>query len=87
MDVPIVADCKHALSAMNEWFDDEEHSDIEEEAARHLPWFEIIRGWTAAHPLSYKMDDKEIKPQYVIEKINELTKGEAIITTERNNFV
>ncbi len=82
VDVPIVADCKHALSAMNEWFDDEEHSDIEEEAARHLPWFEIIRGWTAAHPLSYKMDDKEIKPQYVIEKINELTKGEAIITTE-----
>jgi acetolactate synthase-1/2/3 large subunit len=32
--------------------------------------------------MSYKSSEKEIKPQYVIEQIRELTKDDAIITTE-----
>ena len=34
------------------------------------------------HPLSYREAGDTIKPQYVVEKINELTGGDAIITTE-----
>ena len=34
------------------------------------------------HPLTYEHSDKVIKPQYVIEKIYEITKGDAIICTE-----
>ena len=82
VDIPIVADCKNALTSMNLWFDKESNFSLTEEAARHKPWFDTIRDWTARHPLSYKDNDTIIKPQYVIEKILEFTKGEAIITTE-----
>lgn len=82
VDVPIVADCKSALSAMNKHFDDENNFSLDDEANKHLPWFETIHNWSAKHPLSYCRDEKVIKPQYVVEMIDKLTKGEAIITTE-----
>jgi acetolactate synthase-1/2/3 large subunit len=41
-----------------------------------------ISAWKAERPLSYDTESDIIKPQYVVEKINELTKGDAIITTE-----
>ena len=80
--IPIVADCKNALKAINKWFDAESNFKLAEEAGRHLPWFETIKGWTAKHPLAYKENNTVIKPQYVIETILKLTQGKAIITTE-----
>jgi acetolactate synthase-1/2/3 large subunit len=44
-------------------------------------WLEQIEKWKKAVPLSYCRSAK-IKPQYVIEKLYELTRGRAIITTE-----
>ena len=82
VDIPIVADCKNALQAINRWFNKESNFTIKEEADRHLPWFEQIKEWTSRHPLSYKDDSTIIKPQYVIEMLNKLTDGKAIITTE-----
>src|SRR3972149_12056632 len=38
--------------------------------------------FVSSHRLSYQQGDKTIKPQYVIERLYELTKGRAIITTE-----
>lgn len=82
VDIPIVADCKIALTAMNTWFDAESNFSLKEEAARHAPWFKLIREWTAKHPLSYEEAGDIIKPQYVIEQFDRLTDGNAIITTE-----
>lgn len=81
VDVPIVSDCKHALEAMNNWFDNES-PDIEKEAARHQPWLDTISAWTQKHPMTYAETEDTIKPQFVVEKLDEITKGEAIITTE-----
>jgi acetolactate synthase I/II/III large subunit len=50
--------------------------------AKHQPWLSQVRAWAAEQPLAYKTDTKSIKPQYVVEKIWELTRGEAIICTE-----
>jgi len=80
--IPIVADCKNALAAINEWFNTKSNISIEDEAERHKPWFNLIREWTAKHPLSYKENNDIIKPQYVIETLHKFTGGEAIITTE-----
>ncbi len=80
--IPIVADCKNALAAINEWFNTKSGIDVEKEADRHLPWFELIREWTIKHPLGYKDDHSIIKPQYVIETLHKHTNGNAIITTE-----
>ncbi len=82
VDVPIVADCKKALTAMNKWFDSEENSDLPKEAEKHLPWFDTIKSWDREHPMIYKQDQEVIKPQFIVEKLDELTGGNAIITTE-----
>lgn len=82
VDVPIVADCKNALAAINEWFNIKANVSLEEEAERHQPWLSLIHEWTAKHPLCYKENNDIIKPQYVIETLYKLTGGEAIVTTE-----
>ena len=81
VDIPIVADCKNALKAINKWFSSESIN-LVEEAGRHQAWLATITDWTEKHPLAYKENDTIIKPQYIIETIHRLTKGEAIITTE-----
>jgi acetolactate synthase I/II/III large subunit len=82
VDIPIVADCKNALTAMNLWFSENSSNNATEQMERLKPWFAIIEGWTAKHPLGYRQDEKVIKPQYVVETLHRLTNGKAIVTTE-----
>ena len=81
VDIPIVADCKHALAAMNTWFTSC-GQDLNEVGATHAQWIETINEWTRKHPMAYIDEGEVIKPQFVIEKLDELTGGDAIITTE-----
>ncbi|MDX2513385.1 MAG: biosynthetic-type acetolactate synthase large subunit, partial [Desulfobacterales bacterium] len=81
VDIPIVADCKAALTAMNSWFASSGHN-LEEVGASHTPWIETINEWTKKHPMTYLDEGDVIKPQFVVEKLDELTGGDAIITTE-----
>ena len=75
VDVPIVGDVKEVLSAINKKL-----SPLEEKTL----WCQTTENWKREYPLRYKSpdDSASIMPQYVIEKINELTAGQAIITTE-----
>lgn len=82
VDIPIVADCKIALTAMNHWFDQRDTDEISKAKEHHAGWNKIVCDWTTKHPLQYKENGDEIKPQFVIETIDRLTKGNAIITTE-----
>ena len=64
-------------------FEKENSMSIESEKKRHQEWFTQIKQWMKAHPLSYSNGDSEIiKPQYVVEMLDKLTNGEAIIATE-----
>ena len=76
--IPIVGDCKTSLRLLNELVDEAGLNDM---AAKHKEWFAQIEEWRSTMPLAYKQEDT-IKPQFVVEKLYELTKGEAIITTE-----
>jgi acetolactate synthase-1/2/3 large subunit len=79
VDTPIVGDCKRVLAQMISILKEEKGLD---EHQRSLgPWHQQIEEWKNAHRLDYHQN-QVIKPQYVIEKIYELTKGEAIISTE-----
>ncbi len=82
VDIPIVADCKHALSAINTWFDRSDKFNADEVKAIREPWLEKVKEWKARHPLGYVKETDKIKPQFVVQKLHELTKGDAIITTE-----
>ena len=79
VDIPIVGDCKDTLDQLNELLEDKPVRDWTE---LRRPWLDTVNGWSTAHPLTYIWDDKVIKPQFVVEKLYELTKGEAYITTE-----
>ncbi len=79
VDIPIVGDCQDALSQLNAL------------AAEHLPrelsqahraWLAQIDQWKREHPLTYDRNSGELKPQFVVEKLYELTQGNAIISTE-----
>ena len=71
-DIPIVGDVKEALKDL---IPKVKEADREE-------WQEQVRQWQETHPLDYDRKTGELLPQYVIEQIYELSKGEAIITTE-----
>ena len=72
VDIPIVGDARNVLGALLENIG--RGPDTGE-------WLKTVESWKKKHPLSYR-DGGKIKPQYVIEQIDEATRGEAIITTE-----
>jgi acetolactate synthase-1/2/3 large subunit len=76
--IPIVGDCKTSLNHLNELID---QADLEDIGKKRQKWLTQIEEWRNTTPLAYKQEDT-IKPQYVVEKLYELTKGQAIITTE-----
>jgi len=77
--VPIVSDCLNALEAMEEELDAVADVDWQ---TKHDDWIKTTTGWSTEHPLRYDQVKGYIKPQYVVEKIYEITKGDAIISTE-----
>jgi acetolactate synthase-1/2/3 large subunit len=78
VDIPIVGDVKDVLRELIRILEKEEKTNWNKE---HKEWLDQISKWKATHSLAYSQKDR-IKPQYVVEKIYELTRGEAIITTE-----
>ncbi|MBU1001499.1 MAG: biosynthetic-type acetolactate synthase large subunit [Proteobacteria bacterium] len=82
VDVPIVSDCMQALGGMKELMEKGEAG--KGKCKVHKQWLTQIAAWKADHPLTYNGGDNPeiIKPQAVVETIYQLTKGDAIITTE-----
>jgi len=81
VDIPIVGDCQDALAKLLGFIKADKRGKAVY-AKQHAEWLKTIAEWMRTHPLSYRQDENEIKPQFVVEKIHELTKGEAIISTE-----
>ena len=82
VDIPIVADCKYALTAMNRWFDVQEDFNAKDQGEKLEPWLDDINNWKRKHPLGFVEEGDIIKPQFVVQKLHEMTNGEAIISTE-----
>ena len=76
--IPVVGDCKASLINLNSLIDEEDFGDID---AKREQWLAQIEQWKATAPLAYQQEDV-IKPQYVVEKLYELSQGRAIVTTE-----
>ncbi len=77
--VPVVGDCKITLGKLNEMLND---IDIGDPETTRKEWLARIEKWKAETPLRYNQNGNKIKPQFVVEKLYELTNGDAIITTE-----
>jgi acetolactate synthase-1/2/3 large subunit len=79
--IPIVGDVKAVLRQLNVMLRSMDGNPARMRALR-APWLEQIDKWKKSHPLTYKQDDKITKPQYVVEKLYEFTKHEAIVATD-----
>ncbi len=74
VDVPIVGQVKEVLQGINQRLD---------EVTEYWEWHQTIDRWKEEYPLRYGNScEGRIMPQNVIEKIYDLTRGNAIITTE-----
>ncbi|MFA5043398.1 MAG: biosynthetic-type acetolactate synthase large subunit [Kiritimatiellia bacterium] len=72
VDIPVVGDVKHVLKALIPLVETRERAE----------WLAQIQGWKQKHPFTYKQQGTKPMPQYVIEQIYALTKGDAVIVTE-----
>ncbi len=78
VDIPIVGDVKHVMVDLNK----ELRAIKEPWDAIRKSWLKQVDAWREERPLSYEHSDEIIKPQFVVEKIYEVTRGDAIIVTD-----
>ncbi|MEH0022281.1 MAG: biosynthetic-type acetolactate synthase large subunit [Desulfobacter sp.] len=76
---PIVGDCKMALTDILALMEKENPEAFHQDRA---PWMAQINEWKQTTPLKYAQKDDVIKPQFVVEKLYEVTEGQALVTTE-----
>ena len=81
VDLPIVGDTKDVLVKMIECLKGQTEKVTTQHSAME-PWHEDISGWKGKHPISYKQSTSVIKPQYVIQKLRELSEDDAIMATD-----
>ena len=80
VDLPVVGDCKFVLTDMLDGIK-EKMRDVHEMTSGTGAWLDQINRWKREHPLRYEQGTT-LKPQFVIEKINELAPDDTIISTE-----
>ena len=76
--LPVVGDCRQTLEILNELTNAQVGGVFN---GSRQAWFDQIEEWKSTKKLEYRQKDV-IKPQYVVETLHRLTKGDAIITTE-----
>ncbi len=79
VDLPIIGHTKSVLTDLIKFLD--EHHYVPNEPQRQA-WLGQIDEWKGKVPLAYEQNGRTIKPQHVIETLERLTGGDALITTE-----
>ena len=83
--LPILSDVKYALGRLNQMLDSAGKKVVDQKdltAFTAFPdWYRQIAAWRDEFPFQYEDTPDVIQPQYAIELLWELTKGDAIITT------
>jgi acetolactate synthase-1/2/3 large subunit len=81
VDIPIVGDAKNVLRRMLQAAEEEKELFAGAWREETGEWRRQTEQWKTEFPVSYTRNGT-LKPQYVIERIQELTEGKAIIATE-----
>ncbi len=81
----------HSCISKNIWADCAIRADVRRTLEVLLPevrvrdtsaWLAQINQWKEECPLTYERGDGALRPQYIMERISELTRGEAIVVTD-----
>ena len=81
VDIPIVGDVKHVLKDLNEILKNTRDK-LQENKKDLDSWWKQIDEWAKIDCLKYDRTSSVIKPQFVVEKLWELTKGDAYVTSD-----
>ncbi|PAT39224.1 acetolactate synthase, large subunit, biosynthetic type [Vandammella animalimorsus] len=79
VQVPIVGDCKDVLTELLNMLDE---TDEKPDAQALKAWWAMIEGWRERNCLDYDRANKDvIKPQYVVETLWNMTRGDDVYIT------
>jgi acetolactate synthase-1/2/3 large subunit len=78
VDLPVVGDVRNVLKETIKILKEQKG----QWSAVRNAWLKQIDNWKKNKPLSYRFDKNVIKPEFVVEKLYEISKGDAIICTE-----
>jgi len=79
VDIPIVGNVKDVLQELLAQLD---AADAKPNAPALANWWKQIQEWRGRDCLVYPTSNTVIKPQSVVEKVWEITKGDAFITSD-----
>ena len=77
VDVPIVGDAKAVLKKLN--------SMLKVKLTKSSAWNQKIQHWKKEYPLDYDKDCSELKPQCIVERLNDLVKDGIFVTEVGQN--
>ncbi len=77
-DVSVVGDCRIAMELLNEVL---RQRGLPESNPDRSPWKQQVSGWLEKYPLTYQQskDGELLKPQYVIERLRDLSPSDTIV--------
>ena len=81
VDLPIVGDVQDVLGKLVKELDKRKDA-VTAFLSGIEPWHKEIDAWREKHPLTFKQTTTVIKPQYVIQKLRELSDADAIVSTD-----
>ena len=76
---PIVGDVKEVLTTLFAMMKEQK---IKPDLSAYDAWWKEIKTWQAVNCLNYDQDDKTIKAQFVVEKLWEVTNGDAYVASD-----
>ncbi|MFT5390341.1 MAG: acetolactate synthase-1/2/3 large subunit [Gammaproteobacteria bacterium] len=79
VDVPIVGPVDHVLPELTRLL---REANDKPDAVALGQWWDKIKTWQAVECLKYEWSDELVKPQFVIEKLYEVTGGNAFVTSD-----
>ncbi len=78
-DIPIVGDAKHVLVDLLKAI---KEVDKKPDKKYLDKWWNQINAWRSIDCLAYERESDKIKPQFVLEKLHQLTRGDAFVTSD-----
>ncbi len=81
-DIPIVGDVKRVLQKLNKALAELEPELKTKQAAVRADWWGRIRAWQTEHPYDRSRSEDQIKPQHLMDEIDRLSGGQAIVTSD-----
>ncbi len=73
VDLPIVGDVKAVMTEINAEMNSKPQTN---------GWLSLIKKWKQEYPLMYKNGDGKLRTAFIIERISEKIKGEAVVVTD-----